>query len=306
MTTTDKHIVIAGGSGLIGTELANLLRKNELSVSILTRDEKLAKKPVYIYWNPSKGEIDIEALKSANILINFSGSNINTRWTSKAKKQIVESRVTPVKFLVDCCTKNNITLSQIICASAVGIYPQKRTAHKHYTEKGQTGDGFLSKTVIKWEDANTLFEQVGPLIQLRIGLVLANNGGAFPLLKKITQYGLASTIGTGKQGYSWIHIDDLAKLILYVIEKNLFGTYNAVAPNPVNQKQFMKALASELNKPKILPPAPSWLLKLLLGERAMLITKGAYVSSKKIIDEGFSFQFPTLPSALKHLIHENA
>ena len=301
----NEIILIAGGSGLVGKALKKHFENQQNEVIVLTRNEKIANQVGYALWNPEENKINESAFLKSTVLINLAGAGIATRWTKANKLAILSSRTNAASFLANTCSRLNKQFKHIICASAIGIYPQTNSCHKPYNENSTSGNGFLSDTVKSWEFANTQLQPFGSFTQLRIGVVLSSNGGMLQSIVPLFNKRLGGVIGSGEQGVSWIHITDLINMIDYVASNKINGTINAIAPNPVSQKILAKQLAIQLQKPIILPPTPSWVLNLVLGEQAMLATKGAYVSSEKIQSYEFDFKFETLDLALTNLLHEN-
>lgn len=305
MSTSKNVILIAGGSGLIGDALRNHFTKTNNEVIILTRNQKLAKQSGFAFWNPAKEIIDELAFKKATVLINLSGTSIAARWTKINRETILSSRLQPIIFLAKVCKKHNKTFDSIICASAIGIYPQTTKQHELFIEETMPGFGFLSETVSAWENANSLLAEFGKFSQIRIGVVLAKHGGMLQTLIPLFKKGLGSIIASGKQGISWIHIQDLVSIFDHVVSYKTEGTFNAVAPNPVSQEEFSKTLAMLLGKKLWAPNTPSLILRLILGKQAMLATHGAYVSCEKITSYDYNFEFTKLENALAEILSKN-
>lgn len=301
----NEIVLIAGGTGLVGQALKKHFEREQNEVIVLTRNKSLSNKTGFAFWNPDEQLIDEIAFKRATVLINLSGETIAQRWTQAKKISIVESRTKAATLLAKTCSSINKQFKHIVCASAIGLYPQKNTCHSLYEEHETAGNDFLSETVKTWEAANDQLRHFGSFTQLRIGVVLANEGGMLPTIKPLFSKHLGSVIGSGEQGISWIHLSDLVNMINHVATNKIQGTFNAVAPTPVSQKTMAKLIANQLNKKILLPATPSWLLKLALGEQALLATHGAYVSSQKIQSYSFEFEYEKLDHALKNLLHEN-
>lgn len=302
------RVLITGATGLIGRELVKLCHEQGIAVNYLsTKKYGLASIDNYqgFYWNPASGEIDNNCFKDVEVVINLAGAAIAKRWTTGYKEKILNSRVQSVKLLLHSIKQNKIEIKQLISASAIGVYPDSLT--NYYGEEYETrGDDFLSEVGKKWEAAVDEFSDLDIIVsKVRIGVVLSNKGGALPKLAEPIKYFAGSCLGSGKQWQSWIHIKDLTALFLHVIKYNLSGVYNAVAPNPVMQRELIKEIAEVMNKPLILPNVPALTLKLILGEMSDLVLKGQRVSAKKIQDKGFIFSFPNLKPALEDLLNKN-
>jgi uncharacterized protein (TIGR01777 family) len=294
-----KKILITGGSGLIGEKLTELLVQNNYTVAHLTRNPEKSKIKAF-RWNPYKNEIDPEAITFADIIVHLAGENIsNGRWTHDQKMNIIKSRVSTTKLLFNTIKERNKKLEAFISASAIGFYGSY-TSETIFHEALPAGIDFLAETVNLWEDAVSEFETLNiRTVKIRIGVVLSNNGGALPKLIKTVKTGFGSAIGTGKQFIPWIHIDDLTHLFKFMIEQeDLWGIYNAVAPEHVTNKEFMRVLAKIMNKPFIFPNIPSFVMKLKFGEMSIILLEGSRVSSEKIQKAGFRFNYPDLKSAL--------
>jgi uncharacterized protein (TIGR01777 family) len=289
----NKKVLIAGGSGFIGQKLTSLLIDRGYDVSTLTRTPKNSKD---IFWNPKKKEINLSQLSEIDVLVNLVGENIGLgRWTKKRKKELVDSRVDSTTFLCEIAEKMP-KLSYFISASAINCYGKE--SDKIHKESDDFGDNFLSQLIKSWENASDKLASKIPVAKLRIPIVLSENDGALVRIKKITNFGLGAPLGSGKQTMPWIHIADLCRLFAFAIDKKLVGSYNVNAGLDSN-KDFMKSVALSMKRPFFLPPVPSFLLKLFLGEQACIVLEGIKVSNEKIRAAGFTFQDTTLSSALK-------
>jgi len=290
-----KTVLIAGGSGLIGKKLNQVLSQKGYKVYILTRR---AKHRGQIYWNPSQQTIEGKHLDKVNIIINLTGENIGEkRWTNERKKALRDSRVKTTQFL-HSLVSNLPNLEYYIAASGINCYEQDDELH---VESDEFGIDFLSKLVKEWEEVSNLFENNCKVAKLRISMVLSKRGGALDKMLLPVKLGLGSPIGTGTQRMPWIHIDDLCNLFVYAIENELAGTYNAVA-NCDSNHDFMKALAKALKRPFFMPKVPAFLLKLMLGEMSALVLDTTNASNEKVKNAGFVFQHETIESTLSALL----
>ena len=297
-------ILITGATGLIGRKLVTKLLNNDYSINFLTSNKKKIdsiSKCKGFYWNPQKGKIDKSAFNGVSYLINLAGVSISKPWTTKNKKNIVQSRILSSQIIYNSLVDINHKLDGLVSASAIGYYPSSK--HLLYEEKySYNNEGFLGAVVEKWEKSlNELEVYTNQLCKLRIGLVLSDNGGVLSKMTLPIKMGLGSAFGSGDQWQSWIHIDDLTELILYSIENKFSGVYNAVAPNPVTQNNLIKVLARKLKRPIILPNIPKYILKILLKERSHLILDSHKVSSKKVLETGFKFRFNKIDQAIRDL-----
>lgn len=293
-------ILIAGGSGLIGTALSKALVANGHQVVVLTRNPDGKKESAHISyaaWNPAQLEIDQQAVESADAIVNLAGANVAQRWTSAAKREIMDSRVNSTRTLVNAL--QNAPSKTLINASAIGIYP---FGDEPSNEASPLGEGFLQDVVKAWEIEGQKAAEQHRVAFIRIGLVLSNDGGAMAKLLPVFKMGLGSAVGSGKQWQSWIHIDDLVNLFIRSIEDDAInGVINGVAPHPVTNQQFSKALAASLSKGFWAPKVPAFVLKLIFGEMSQVILRSQKVVST--VQDSFNFQcaYPNIDKALNEL-----
>ncbi|QNK78938.1 TIGR01777 family protein [Winogradskyella sp. PAMC22761] len=298
-------VLITGATGLIGQEIVRQCHASGINVHYLTTSKsKLSKESNYkgFYWNPKNNEIDHLCFQGVDAIINLVGASISKRWTDSYKTEILESRTKTAQLLQNTIKLHNYTIKQVVSASAIGIYP---TSLVHYYEETNTeiSETFLGKIVHQWEAAVDGFESLGSKVaKIRIGLVLAKDGGALPEITKPIKFGAGAAFGSGKQWQSWIHVEDLAALFVFAVQQNFEGIYNGVAPNPVSNKEFTKAAARVMECPLILPNIPKFVMKTILGEMHILLFESQRVSSQKIEAEGFDFNFPNLKPALEDLL----
>lgn len=268
------RVLITGATGLIGKEIVRLCHNENINVNFLTTTKsKLKTQKNYkgFYWNPYEREIDIDCFKEVDAIIHLAGANVAKRWTESYKKEIIKSRVEVSQFLFLSLKNQNHNIKQIISASAIGIYPDSLT--KYYEESNTKFDSsFLSHVVQEWEKSVDVFSILNlNVAKIRIGLVLSDRGGALPKVIQPIKFGLGAIFGNGDQWQSWIHIEDLAQLFLFVLKHNLKGVYNGVAPNPVTHREFTKTLSKILNRPIWLPNIPKAFMSLVLGEMHTLL-----------------------------------
>lgn len=298
-------VLITGATGLVGRELILLLASKNIEVNYLTtRLSAIDSIPNCkgFYWNPKIKEIDVNCIDGVDKIIHLAGASVSKRWTASYKKEIISSRVTSSQLLYKLLETNKHQVTHIVSASAIGIYKHSFTAI--YTEDSKEYDnGFLSNVVQQWEYQVDQFSNLNINIsKIRIGLVLSDKGGALLELVRPVKIGLGSPIATGKQVVSWIHMSDLSRLFLHVIETDSFGIYNASAPNPITNKDFIKSIAKQLDKPLFLPNIPKFVMKLILGEMHQMVCDSQNTSSKKIQSKGFHFNYDTIQSALTSLL----
>lgn len=299
------RLLITGITGLIGNHIRNLCEEKNYSIHYLTtRKEKIENKPNYkgFYWNPESGEIDADCIEGVDKIIHLAGASVAKRWTKKYRKEILSSRIKTASLLYSLLKNKQNQVNQFISASAIGIYPSSKS--KLYDEFSEDkAKDFLGLVVQEWEKSADQFIELGiEVAKLRIGLVLAKENGFLAEIKKPIKYFVGSSLGSGKQWQSWIHIDDLARLFLFVAERNLEGVFNAVAPNPVMQKYLIKSIAQNMKKPIILPPVPEFVLKAALGDMAKMITSSQLVVNKRWESSKFIFRHTQVEGAIKDLL----
>lgn len=298
-----KTILITGGSGLVGVRLSEMLKEKGYKVIWLSRERYIKAEIPRYRWDYRKGEIDKEALEQADIVVHLAGSNLgDDSWTKIKKQKIVESRILTTKLLLQTFKSLNKQPDAFISASAVGYYGM-HTDEKIYTEETQpTRDDFLSRTCKKWEIAAFKFQEElnVRVVALRTSFVISKDSEAFKKMILPARLGLGAPMGNGKQHMSWIHIDDLCNMYIMSIEDNtMSGVYNAVAPEFITNKEFMRSISKELKRLSLIPRIPSFLLKLIMGESAGMILEGSRVSPQKVIDTGFKFLYPSAKEAIQ-------
>lgn len=297
-------ILITGGSGSIGKHLIPRLLFKGHQVSIIGRSKKDIPGAESYTWDLVEQTMDENALNNVTHIIHLAGAGIADKpWSPKRKQEIVESRVKPLQMMAQLLIKRNQRIKVIISSSAVGFYGGL-TSDKIFTEEDSSANDFLGTTCQMWEDAVHVFQSVSDReVRIRTGVVLMKNDGALPKLASPAKFGLGAAVGSGYQWMPWIHIDDMTNVYLTAIEDtNLSGSYNAVAPAHVNQSGFIKKIGKAVNRPVFLPSVPGFLLKAVLGEMSKVVTEGSRVSSQKLIDTGFEFQYTDLQPALNDLL----
>ncbi len=297
-----RTILIAGGTGLIGTALCRKLSSSGFTIHLLSREPN-TKYPTTI-WNPQKSYYDKTTLPEVSIIINLAGTGIAEKpWTTKRKKEIIESRVESNKLIQEIIKAQKTALSLYISASAIGIYGNR--GEEILDENSAPGKtGFLTETVQEWENAVNKISAPGlRKIVFRFGMVLSLKGGALPPLLKPFGFFIAPYFGNGNQYVSWIHIDDLCEMFLFGINnEEISGTYNAVSPNPVTNI-FMVNVLRHINRSfQILLPVPVFMLRIILGEMADVILDSTKVIPANLLASGFKYHYPTIEQALQDII----
>ena len=298
----DNNVLICGGSGLVGTKLAGLLRREGYKVMILSR-RKNADQAEFYYWDPARDFINPDAILNANIIINVAGAGIADRkWSARRKAEIQNSRVQSTDLIYKKLQELKVRPDLFISASAVGFYGDR--GDEVLEEHSSAGQGFLAETALKWERAAMRIHDLGVrTVVFRIGVVLAREGGALSKLAQPVRLYVGAPLGEGTQYVSWIHIDDLCRMFLMAIRnKRLSGIFNAVSPEPVTNGGLTTAIAEELERPLILPAVPEFALRLAMGEMAHVVLDSTRVSSERIQTAGFEFRYAKLTAALSDLL----
>lgn len=293
-----EHILITGGSGLIGRRLTKILEDKGYQVAWLARRSHGQQKT--FLWDIEKQEIDYASIEWADAIVHLAGAGIaEKRWTQDRKRTILESRTASARLLFTALEKAKNRPNTFVSASAVGYYGFD-TGTALVDEGSPAGSDFLAEVVQAWENEAKQMERLDVrTVILRTGIVLDADGGA---LAEMLKPPVAAPLGTGDQWMSWIHGDDLARMYVYALEKTtLQGIFNAVGPNPATNQQVTREAARVKGKPFVNIGVPGFLLRLVLGEMAAMVLGGNRVSSQKIQKAGFEFEFPELEGALKDI-----
>jgi uncharacterized protein (TIGR01777 family) len=298
-------ILITGATGLVGKALVKECLSKGFNIHYLTTSKsKISSKKNYkgFYWNPQLDQIDPKCFEGVSTVINLAGSSIAQRWTKVSKSTILSSRKNALELLHSTIETHRFPIKHVISASAIGIYPDSKT--RYYKEDFQGTDASFLRTVVRsWEGALKSFKSLGVLTTaLRIGIVLDANEGALPKISGPIKGYLGSALGSGEQWQSWIHIDDLVSIFLFILESDIEGVFNAVAPNPVQQKDFVKSVAKVLKRPLFFPNVPEIILNFALGEMSAIVLESQRVSAQKIQNLGFDYKYHELDAALNHLL----
>lgn len=302
-------LAICGGTGFIGSHLSEYWRQQGHDVTIVTRKARdnqpdgIKPEPIkpdvikYVTWDElSKDPLPLESLDA---VVNLAGESLNQRWTEDTKTKIRQSRLDSVHRLGDILDRLTIRPKAVVQSSAVGIYGTSRTDTYNEYSKVASID-FLSDVCIQWENAALQRFNNTRLVLIRTGLVLGNKG-AYPLMQLPYKLGVGGPIGDGKQWVSWIHIDDMVKLIDYAVRTpEMSGPVNATSPHPVINGDFGKTIGKVLHRPHFFP-VPSFMLKAMLGEMSILILEGQKALPDKAQECGFRFDIPRLEDAIYQL-----
>ncbi|HUZ46546.1 MAG TPA: TIGR01777 family oxidoreductase [Terriglobia bacterium] len=295
-------VLITGSSGLIGSALISALTAQGHQVVRLVRrrvngEEGVAK------WDPAAGKLDPAVFEGVDAVVNLAGESIAaSRWTPARKSRMRESRVPGTRLLSETMAQLAHPPEVLVSASAVGYYGSR--GEEVLSEDAPPGEGFLPEVCVAWEAATEPAREGGiRVVNLRIGMVLSGKGGALPQMLTPFQMGVGGKLGDGRQFMAWIAIDDLVAVILHAIaNKSLMGPVNAVAPNPVSNREFTKTLGEVLGRPTILS-MPAFAVRLVFGEMAdALLLASARVEPLRLAVGGFVFQLPHLEGALRHVL----
>ena len=295
-------VLVSGASGLVGKHLIPTLLAKGHEVHRLVR--KTPNSSDEIQWDAEKGFSETEQAKLENFdaVVHLAGDNVaSENWSDEKKRKIKESRTIGTRVLVDALKKLQNPPEHFISASAIGFYGSR--GNEILNEQSAKGKGFLPEVCAAWEDEIKRAEAFARVVYLRIGVVLAKDGGALEKILTPFKFGVGGTIGSGKQYMSWLALDDLIKVIHFALEnENLRGAVNAVAPNAVTNQEFTKTLGKVLSRPTFLP-VPEFAIKTLFGEMGeTLLLEGARVVPQKLRDAGFEFDFPNLEDAVNHAL----
>jgi uncharacterized protein (TIGR01777 family) len=320
------RILISGASGLVGSALVPFLESHGCEVTRLVRHTSRAANEVV--WNPVS-PIPPSLASGFDVVIHLSGESVAGRWTQAKKRRIRDSRVVSSQNLSQALAVAEKEPAVFLCASAIGYYGNR--GEEVLTEESPSGTGFLAEVSREWEAATKPASDAGiRTVNLRIGIVLSRNGGALKQMLLPFRLGLGGRIGSGRQWWSWIHIDDLISAIWHILQTTtnlegqapvpsassgqalseaegspsgqFSGPVNMTAPNPATNAEFTRTLANALHRPAILP-IPAVAARIAFGELADAgLLASARVAPKKLLASGFTFQFPILGEAFKALL----
>lgn len=294
-------ILVSGASGLIGSALIPFLTTGGHEVLRLVRRRN--DNPSTVYWSPSQGEIEREALEGLDAVIHLAGESIaNGRWTEAKKQRILKSRTEGTRLVAETLAQLKNPPACLISASAIGYYGDR--GDEALCEDSPPGDDFLAKVCQQWEAACEPARQAGiRVVNPRIGIVLSYKGGALEKMLLPFQLGLGGVLGSGHQYLSWIAIDDVLAAFMHILATpSLSGPVNLAAPEPLTNAEFTRVLGKVLLRPTILP-VPAFSLRALMGEMAdSLLLSSTRVCSNRLLNTGFQFQYPDISSALRHVL----
>jgi len=301
MNSLNKHILLTGGTGLIGSHLTEQLLKKGYRVGHLSRSAGKDARVKTFIWDVDNGGIDERCIDGVDMVVHLAGAGIaDKRWTDQRKKVMIDSRTKSVGLIYNLLCRKKHQVNSIISASAIGYYSDR--GDELMTEDSPPSNDFMAKCCIAWENAVDEGVALGlRIVKFRTGVVL-DNGGALAKMAMPVKLYAGSPLGSGKQWIPWIHSQDVVDMYIYAIEnENFAGVYNMVAPNPVTNEQLTQAIAKQLHKPLWLPNVPTFFLKFLLGEMSTIVLGSTKVSAQKIEDAGFKFKYPVIKEALAEI-----
>ncbi len=300
------NVLVTGASGLIGSALVSHLTRAGHRIIQLHRASNGASDPPSIpTWNPQAGTVNLSPAGQIDAVIHLAGENIAQRWTHKAKARIRDTRVRGTELISRALAALQPRPHSFLCASATGYYGNR--GDEVLTEESNAGKGFLADLCQQWEAATSPATQTGlRVVNLRLGVVLGENGGALKKMLPAFRAGFGGRLGSGRQYWSWVTLADVIRVIDYVLNnESLRGPYNVVTPNPVRNSDFTRTLARVLRRPAILP-VPAFALRMLVGEMAdEALLASARVVPQRLQQSGFLFADNELESALRKVLAKN-
>lgn len=301
------NVLITGGTGLIGSSLSKVLLEKGYNVYHLSRTKKPGISVHTYTWDYTINKIDDEAIHTADYIIHLAGANIGEkRWTTKRRKEILESRVKSGELILNSIVEQNKNIKAFITSSAVGYYGSV-TSDKIGIEDDKNFNDFIGNVCKSWEQVADKFQSTGiRTVKLRTGIVLTKKGGALAKMILPLKYRIGAIVGNGKQYLPWIHIEDLCRIYIKAIEDiEMNGPYNAVAPEYLSYKTFIGQFAILFQKWFLNVKIPSFIFRIVFGKMSKILLNGSRVSSKKLAEAGFEFKFPVIQSALTDLLIKN-
>lgn len=294
-----ERVLITGGTGFIGTALAEQLLAAGVSVAILSRNADRAARHFGQRVTALESLSRIDAANAPGGIVNLAGKNLGEqRWNASVKQQLVDSRVSTTQQVVDYIARAEVKPDLLISGSAVGYYGAR--GDEALNEEAEPGNEFQCELCRRWEQTALQAEQYGIRVCIsRTGVVMGQGGGALSGLEPMFRKGLGAVAGNGRQWLSWVHVQDLINMFLrFMLDDALSGPFNNTSPNPVTNRQFAKTIGKVLHRPVLLR-APAWAMHLLYGEMAHLYVTGQKVIPDRHLQTGFDYQYPDIESALR-------
>jgi hypothetical protein len=296
-------IAVTGASGLIGTALVTRLHAAGHDVVRLVRRPPRAADEVS--WDPDGGNVDLDGLAGLDAAVHLAGAGVGDhRWTDDYKRTIRNSRVLGTRTLVKALTALDPLPSVLVSASGVDFYGEDR-GEEELTEDSAVGEGFLPAVCLAWEAETEPASAAGIRVaRIRSGLVMSPSGGAFGRMLPLVKAGLGGPLGSGKQWWPWITLEDEVAAIEFLLTHDASGPFNLAAPHPARQKDVMKALARAAHRPALPVPAPKAALRIALGEFAGAVVGSKRVLPRRLVASGFTFRHPELDGAAEWVLRK--
>jgi uncharacterized protein (TIGR01777 family) len=298
------NILVSGAGGLIGTALLSRLTRSGHRVEPLRRS--VAGSNVGPTWDPPRGHVHLEPAFPLDAVVHLAGESIAQRWTARAKARIRASRVEATRLLCEALARASQPPRALVCASATGFYGDR--GEEILDERSHPGRGYLAELCRAWETATTPAQQRDiRVVHLRLGIVLARQGGALARMLPLFRLGLGGRLGGGRQYWSWIALEDVLRIVdLALLDGNLSGAVNAAAPDAVTNAGFTAALSRALHRPAFLP-VPALVVRAAFGEMGReALLASCRARPARLLARGFSFCYPDLHAALSHLLANEA
>lgn len=299
-----EHILLTGGTGIIGNALIQRWTEQGHRIRILSRS---APKPPtsqieWSQWDPASRMLDPKALDNITTVVHLAGAPVAQRWTVSHRQEILSSRLEGANVILDAVAQrpSSERPGTFISASAIGLYPSAESAQ---SESGLANDSFIGSVVEQWEAAADQYKSLEMrVVKIRIGLVLSKQGGFVARMRPVFKFGLGSALGSGKQWQSWIHVDDLARIFdMALTSKALSGPINAVTPHPVRNDELGRTLARALIRPYWAPRVPAWILRIVFGEMSTIMLQSHRIEPSVLVQNNFEFQYSKIEDAWSEL-----
>lgn len=297
-----RNVLIAGGTGLIGSAIHELMIRHGWNVTLLSRTPG----PGKITWDPAANRIDIQQPASFDAIINLAGSSLAVRWSNAHQKEIVNSRINSCNTIFKYLKEQTLKAPVYVGASGVGIYRNSGSKQVDEYSPIEFTNDWLVDTVLKWENAHQQMNKLGLRVAcLRTGIVLSTKGGALKEILKAGKFGMLPWFGSGQQIWPWIHINDMANIYFQCCTDPTFtGVFIAAAPNAITNKALVKAINHELHPRRITMGAPVFGLKLMLGTMHSVLLDSCNAYPKRLIENGYHFQFTEIKNAANDLLEK--
>ena len=303
MSVSAMKILVSGSHGLVGSALMDSLKGDGHELFALVR--RAARSDAEVEWYPERESLALARLEGMERVIHLAGESIASgRWTEEKKQRIRDSRVKGTTLLSEALANLSHPPRAFLCASAIGFYGDR--GDEILTEESAPGNDFLAEVCVEWEQATAPAAEKGiRVVNLRFGIILSADGGALAKMLPPFRMGAGGRVGSGKQYMSWIALDDVVAAIKFALANDVFhGPVNVVAPNPVTNAEFTKALGKALSRPTLLP-VPEFAARLAFGEMAdALLLSSQRVKPRRLEDAGYPFQYSDLERALRHVLNQ--